>query len=335
MQYRTLGRTGVQVSIASFGTLTFGKSNWNVGSSNAESERIFHAAYDAGVNLFDTANVYGKGNSELFLGNLLTSEIRNNILIATKCHGKMDDNNPNSWGNTRRNIIKSCEDSLKRLNTDWIDLFQLHRPHPNVPIDEAIRALDDLIRSGKVRYIGTSTFAAWQACEAHYVAKSLGANAFVTEQPPYNLLDRRVERELIPFCRTYDIAVLPWSPLAGGQLSGKYLDEMPDTGRYVKSDPHKRFIGIGCNYVKSLKAIADKYEMSLAALSLSWLAHQKGVTSVIIGATSVDQLEENLLACQIELSEEILEEIDAVVPPGSYVIDYYSAQFGPNKVPLL
>ena len=151
----------------------------------------------------------------------------------------MDDDDPNAWGNSRKHVIEACEASLKRLKTDWIDLYQIHRPQPSVPIDETLRALDELIRAGKVRYAGCSTFAAWQACEAHYVARELGIHGFSCEQPPYNLMDRRIERELLPFLRTYDYGVIPWSPLAGGILSGKYLDGA-DGARYSKSDPMKR-----------------------------------------------------------------------------------------------
>ncbi len=335
MQYRSLGRTGVQVSVISLGTMTFGESNWNIGTSDETSKEIFLEAVHLGINFFDTANVYGHGNSEKTLGSFITPSIRNKILIATKGHGKMEEDNCNSWGNTRRNIIESCEASLKRLNTDWIDLYQLHRPHPQVPIDETLRALDDLIKSGKVRYIGTSTFSAWQACEAKYVAKALGTHSFVSEQPPYNLLDRRIERELIPYCKTYDIGIFPWSPLAGGQLSGKYLSSMPPHSRYSKSDPHGRFIGTCAPKILELDKIAKKYELSLSRLSLSWISSQKGITSVLTGATSLDQLRENVISCQIELEEKIKEDIDKVIPPGSHIIDYYNASFGPNKIPFV
>jgi len=208
MEYRSLGRTGVQVSVACFGTMTFGWDPDDWGSSEEASIQITHAALDIGINFFDTADVYARGVSETILGKALQGK-RAEVVLATKCHGKMSDSDVNASGSSYRHIILACEASLKRLGTDYIDLYQIHRPQPSVPIDETLRALDDLRRAGKILYAGCSTFAAWQVCEAHYVAKELGAAGFVTEQPPYNLLDRRIERELLPFCRTYDYAVIP------------------------------------------------------------------------------------------------------------------------------
>lgn len=329
MEYRSLGRTGVQVSAACMGTMTFGWEPDDWGSHEKESLEIAAKAIDLGINFFDTADVYGRGISETIVGKALKGK-RENIVLATKCHGKMADEDPNAWGNTRRHIVQACEASLKRLATDWIDLYQIHRPQPEVPIDETLRALDDLIRSGKVRYAGCSTFAAWQVCEAHYVAKSLGIDGFVCEQPPYNLLDRRIERELLPFCRTYDYAVIPWSPLAGGQLSGKYLDNSVTKGRYATSDPMNRVNKRSSDAVRRLKRIADRSGMSLARLSLAWVASQPGISSLIIGARSLGQLEESVAACQVRLLEKTLKQIDEVVAPGTHVVPYYEAKFGPN-----
>jgi aryl-alcohol dehydrogenase-like predicted oxidoreductase len=219
------------------------------------------------------------------------------------------------------------------MGTDYIDLYQIHRPQPSIPIDETLRAMEDLVRSGKIRYAGCSTFAGWQACEAHYVAREIGVSGFVSEQPPYNLLDRRVERGLLPFCRTYGWAVLPWSPLAGGQLSGKYLDDKPKEGRYAKSDPNKRITEESTRVVRALKAVADEAGMSLARMSLAWLASQPGVTSPIVGARLVEHVEEAVDACQTTLDEDLLQAIDRVVEPGTHVLSYYTANFGPNAVP--
>jgi len=329
MEYRSLGRTGVQVSVACFGTMTFGWDPEDWGSHEAESLRLTHAAIDLGINFFDTADVYARGVSETILGKALDGK-RDRVVLATKCHGKMDDNDPNAWGNSYRHIIQACEASLKRLGTDWIDLYQIHRPQPSVPIDETLRALDDLRRAGKIRYAGCSTFAAWQVCEAHYVAKQLGAAGFMSEQPPYNLLDRRIERELLPFCRTYDYAVIPWSPLAGGMLSGKYLD--PDTkgARYSSSDPGGRLKQAPSEQLAQLKALAEANDMSLATLSLAWVAGQPGITSPIIGARSEKQLEESAAACALKLSGDLLKSIDEIFAPGSHHVGYYSANFGPN-----
>lgn len=332
MQYRSLGRTGVQVSAACLGTMTFGWEPNDWGSHEKESLDIIAAALDLGINFVDTADVYARGVSETIVGKGLKGN-RHRIVLATKCHGRMDDDDPNARGNTRRHVIEACEASLRRLQTDYIDLYQIHRPQPEVPIDETLRALDDLVRTGKVRYAGCSTYAAWQVCEAHYVARHLGLNSFVSEQPPYNLLDRRIERELLPFCRTYDYAVLPWSPLAGGQLSGKYLGK-PKAGRYATSDPGNRINARSTKKVQQLKRIADREGMSLTTLALAWVASQPGITSPIIGARSRAQLAESVAACQVRLNPKTMASIDRVVEPGSHVLDYYSANFGPNARPL-
>lgn len=311
------------------GTMTFGWEPDDWGSHEKESLEIAAKAIDLGINFFDTADVYGRGISETIVGKALKGK-RERIVLATKCHGKMDDDDPNAGGNSRRHIIAACESSLKRLGTDWIDLYQIHRPQPGIPIDETLRALDDLVRSGKVRYAGCSTYGAWQVCEAHYVANSLGLSGFVSEQPPYNLLDRRIERELLPFCRTYDYAVIPWSPLAGGQLSGKYLTGKPNEGRYAASDPMGRVNKRSTEVVRKLNRIAERNDMTLTTLSLAWVASQPGITSPIIGARSLKQLEESTLACQVKLSEKTLKQIDDVVSPGSHIVAYYEAKFGPN-----
>lgn len=332
MEFRPLGRTGVQVSVACMGTMTFGWEPNDWGSHEDVSLKIAAKAIDLGINFFDTADVYARGVSETITGKALKGK-RDSIVLATKCHGRMHDTDPNAWGNTRRHVIEACEASLKRLQTDWIDLYQIHRPQPAVPIDETLRALDDLIRSGKVRYAGCSTYAAWQVCEAHYVAKQLGINGFVCEQPPYNLLDRRIERELLPFLRTYDYGILPWSPLAGGQLSGKYLAGKSNDQRYGTSDPMNRVNKKTTDVVSRLKRIADRNGMSLTTMALAWVANQPGITSPIIGARTEAQLEESVAACQTKLSDRALKAIDDVCAPGSHLIDYYTANFGPNARP--
>lgn len=335
MEYRTLGRTGLKVSAACFGTMTFGWEPEDWGSYERTSIELTHKALDLGINFFDTANVYARGESERILGKALTlKQARDSVVLATKCHGKMSDTDPNARGNSARHVIEACEHSLQRLGTDYIDLYQIHRPEPSVPIDETLRGLDHLVRSGKVRYIGCSTFAAWQVCEAHYVARALGTASFVTEQPPYNLLDRRIERELLPFCRTYDYGVIPWSPLAGGMLSGKYLDDKPEEGRYAKSDPGGRLAKLPIDKLRALKAIAEEGGWTMATLSLAWVANQPGITSPIIGARSAEQFEESVAACQIKLESEVLRKIDEIFEPGSHSMDYYSANFGPNSRPL-
>lgn len=332
MQYRSLGRTGVQVSVACLGTMTFGWEPQDWGSHEDDCFPIVDKAFDLGINFFDTADVYARGTSEKILGKALKGR-REGVVLATKCHGKMSDTDPNAWGNSRRHVIEACEASLKRLKTDYIDLYQIHRPQPEIPIDETLRGIEDLVRAGKIRYAGCSTFGAWQVCEAHYVAKELGFAGFVTEQPPLNLLDRRVERELLPFCRTYDYGVIPWSPLAGGQLSGKYLDDKPKEGRYAKSDPMKRVSYESREAIRRYKKIADRYGITLTQLALGFVTNTPGVTSAIIGARSTRQLEEATQACLTEITPKMQEQIDRVLAPGEYIVSYYTAKFGPNTKP--
>ena len=215
MHYRSLGRTGTQVSELCLGCMMFGGR-----TDEAASLDIIDRAIDSGINFLDTANVYSRGRSEEVVGKALKRNGKlDSIVLATKVHGRMDDEDPNAAGNHRRHVIEQCEASLSRLKTDHIDLYQIHRPDSRIPIDETLRALDDLIHAGKVLYAGTSTFAAWQVVESLWASKELGLNRFVTEQPPYHLLDRRIERELVPVAQTYGLALIPWSPLAGGFLS--------------------------------------------------------------------------------------------------------------------
>lgn len=332
MIYRSLGNTGLQVSAACLGTMTFGWEPNDWGSTEDDAAKITAAALDLGVNFFDTADVYARGTSEKILGKVLKGH-RDHIVLATKCHGKMSDTDPNQFGNSRRHIMEACEASLSRLKTDWIDLFHIHRPQPSIPIDETLRALDDLVRQGKIRYAGCSTFAGWQACEAHYTAKNLGINGFVSEQPPYNLLDRRIERELLPFCRTYGWGVIPWSPLAGGILSGKYLDGPGKGGRYSASDPAGRLKSVPKPRLQRFKALAERNEKTMAELALAWTANQPGITCPIIGARSVKQLTDSVEACQLKLSDKLLRQIDDIFEPGQHFIEYYKADFGPNVRP--
>ncbi|MBV6458811.1 MAG: Aldo-keto reductase YhdN [Fimbriimonadaceae bacterium] len=331
MEYRRLGRTGIQVSVACMGTMTFGWEPDDWGSDEAASLKIAAKALDLGINFFDTADVYAQGLSETITGKALKGK-RDQIVLATKCHFPMGDG-LNDRGNSRRHIIAACEASLRRLQNDWIDLYQIHRPDPHVPIDETLRALDDLVRSGKVRYLGCSTFAGWQAAEAHYVARSLGTAGFVSEQPPYNLLDRRIERELLPFCRTYDWAVLPWSPMAGGILSGRYLDDKDKAGRYSKSDPAGRVKQAPKSKLVRFRALAQRSRLSMGELALAWVANQAGVTSPIIGARSIEQLESAVRACQTKLTERQLQAIDVIFPPGTNHLDYYRVPTEPGLRP--
>jgi len=328
MEYRSLGRTGVQVSALCLGCMNFG---W--GTEEDDSIRIIHRAMDAGINFLDTANVYARGGSETIVGKALAMDRRRDrVFLATKVHGRMDDNDPNAWGNHRYHIIKQCEESLRRLQTDHIDLYQIHRPQPSIPIDETLRALDDLIRAGKVLYIGTSTYAAWQLMEAVMVAKEGGWNRFVCEQPPYNLLDRRVERELLPFCRTYGVGVIPWSPLAGGLLSGKYRrgEAGPAGSRYEKGAPERRGTDRAFAVIDQVVRIAQEKDCTPTAFALAWCAAQPGVTSPIMGPRTMEQLEDNLKALEVQVTDEDNQRVNALVEPGTHVATYYEADFGPN-----
>jgi aryl-alcohol dehydrogenase-like predicted oxidoreductase len=231
--------------------------------------------------------------------------------------------------------MKMCEDSLRRLQTDHIDLYQIHRPQSSVPIDETLRALDDLIRSGKVRYIGTSTFGAWQIVEALWVARELGLNRFVSEQPPYNILDRRIERELVPMAQTFGVGLVPWSPVAGGLLTGKYRRNagLPEGSRYaVENNPNyeRRLVEPVYDVVEALETMAQAKDCTMVQLALAWVLQQPGITSPIIGPRTMEQLDEFLGAPAVQLSEADRQAIDALVPPGGMVSPFYEANFGPH-----
>ncbi|OGB96643.1 MAG: aldo/keto reductase, partial [candidate division NC10 bacterium RBG_16_65_8] len=217
MEYRSLGRTGVMVSPLCLGAMNFGGP-----TDKPESFAIIGRALEAGINFVDTADVYNVGESERLVGEVLKQDgRRRQVILATKVHGKMGDG-PNAQGGSRYHILRACEDSLRRLQTDYIDLYQLHRPPLTIPPDEALRAFDDLVRSGKVLYIGCSTHPAWMTMEALATSDRYNLARYISEQPPYNLLDRRIENELVPLCLKYGLAILPWSPLAGGILAGRY-----------------------------------------------------------------------------------------------------------------
>ena len=247
----------------------------------------------------------------------------------------MGDADPNGWNNSRRHIIEQCEASLKRLQTDYIDLYQIHRPMSSIPLDETLRALDDLIRAGKVRYIGTSTFAAWQLVESLWIAKELGLNRFVCEQPPYNLLDRRIERELLPMARTYGFAIIPWSPIGGGLLAGKYTRNSPPPvdARYAEKAPHlqRRYNDQMFGVLEKLLPLAKEKGCPISQYALAWCAQQPGVTSPIIGPRTMEQLEDNLGALKVALKPEDLAKIDEISTPGGMVSPYYDADFGPHQ----
>ncbi len=333
MEYRDFGRTGVKVSPFCMGCMNFGNK-----TSPEDSYEIIAKAVDDGINFFDTANVYTRGRSEEVVGEgLKRTGKRDRIVLATKVHGTMSDDDPNMQGISRRHIIQQCEASLKRLQTDYIDLYQLHRPQSHVAIDESLRALDDLIRAGKVRYIGTSFFLSWKFMESLWVSKELGLNRFVCEQHPYNLLDRRVERELIPMAQTHGVALIPFAPLAGGMLSGKYEPGKPHPAdaRFKEDSTDQRITMRSTDAIKettaALKGISDAKGVSLSAFSTAWVLNQPGITSPIIGPRTLEQYEDYMKALDITITDEEQAEIDAIVTPGEHVTAYYQKEFSDFK----
>lgn len=327
MDYRSFGRTGVKVSPVCLGSMTFGGR-----TDDADAAKIIDVAIGAGINFIDTANMYGRGRSEEAIGKALKANgKRQRIVLATKVHHTMADDDPNASGNSRRHLIAQCEASLKRLQTDHVDLYQVHRPHPEVPIDETLRALDDLVRSGKVLYLGTSTFAAWQVVEALYVARELGLNRFISEQPPYNLLDRRIERELVPMAQGHGLALIPWSPLASGFLTGKYAPgrDIPGDSRFtLRSEWNdKHLTEAAYSLVGKLAALAETKGCTTSQLALAWCAQQPGITSPIIGPRTMEQLMDNLGSLSVVLTDEDRRTIDGFAPPGRATVVYYDADF--------
>ncbi len=328
MELRTFGRTGVQVSALCLGCMNFGDD-----TTEPDSIAMIHRAIDDGMFFLDTADMYNAGESERIVGKALATEgRRDRVFLATKVHNRMG-SGPNDWGNHRRHIIEGCEASLRRLGTDWIDLYQIHRPQSGIPIDETLRALDDLVRSGKVRYIGTSTFAAWQVVESLWASKEYHLNRFVSEQPPYNLLDRRIERELLPMCASYGIATMPWAPLAGGLLSGKYAtgSERPADARYAKrAAPFARDNEAALSKIGEYVGFCGERGYDPSEFALAWVLRQPGVVSPIIGPKNFAQYESYLRALGIVPTADDLSRIDAIFPPGTHVSEYYRADFGPT-----
>ena len=331
MEYRNLGRTGVQVSALCLGCMMFGRR-----TEPDASYAIVDRALDAGINFLDTANVYSRGRSEEITGEALKRNgKRDRVILATKVHGRMEDDDPNAVGNSRLHIVQQCEASLRRLQTDRIDLYQLHRPDRHIPIDETLRAMDDLIRSGKVRYIGVSNFGAWQIVESLWASKELGLNRFVSDQSPYNLADRRMEREQIPMAMTYGLAVIPWSPIGGGLLTGKYRrgEPEPEGSRYAhETDPSRRgrFSPGVFELVDGLQPIAAARGVPLSQFAMAWVRQQPGVTAPIMGPRTMEQLEDNLLSLDVEITDEDRRRVDEVIPPGANVAPFFEGSFTPN-----
>jgi aryl-alcohol dehydrogenase-like predicted oxidoreductase len=318
MQTRVLGTTGVQVSQLCLGAMMFGA--WGE-PDHDESIRIIHRALDAGINFIDTADVYSAGESEEIVGKALAAGRRDQIVLATKAHGRMGDD-VNEQGNSRRWIIRECENSLRRLGTDYIDLYQIHRPDPSTDIDETLGALTDLVRAGKICYAGSSTFPASQIVAAQWTAQQRGRERFSCEQPPYSILVRGVEAEVLPACQEYGMGVIPWSPLAGGWLSGRYRkdSDLPVSNR-AERIPQRYDMTLPGNQAKleaadQLAVLAQEAGLSLIQLAIAFVTSHRAVTAAIIGPRTMEHLEDQLAAADLVLEPAVLDRIDEIVPPG-------------------
>ncbi len=318
MEYRTLGNTGVRVTPLCLGAMMFG--GWG-NPDHEESIGIIHRALDAGINFIDTADVYSRGESEEIVGKALAGGKRDNVVLATKVHGTMGED-PNEFGNSRRWIVREVENSLRRLRTDWIDLYQIHRPEQDTDIDETLGALSDLVRAGKVRYIGSSTFPASQIVEAQWAAQRRGRERFVCEQPPYSILVRGVENDVLPTCRRYGMGVIAWGPLASGWLSGRYRlgQDIPSSHRADRL-PARYDMSIPANQRKleaadALARLAEEAGITLIEMALAFVIRHPAVTAAIIGPRTREHLESQLSAADVALSEDVLDRIDEIVLPG-------------------
>jgi aryl-alcohol dehydrogenase-like predicted oxidoreductase len=318
MELRKLGGTGVEVSSLCLGAMMFG--SWG-NPDHAESVRIIHAALDAGINFVDTADVYSGGESEEILAKALAGR-RDEVVLATKFHWQMGEGR-NRRGNSRRWILQEVDASLRRLGTDWIDLYQVHRPEPGTDIDETLGALSDLVHTGKIRYLGSSTFPAHSIVEAQWVAERRGRERFRCEQPPYSILVRAIERDVLPVCAEHGMGVIPWSPLAGGWLTGRYRrgEEQPPSTRSGRI-PKRYDLSIPGNQAKleaaeALALLAEEAGLPLIHLAIAFVIRHPAVTAAIIGPRTMEQLESQLGAADVELSTDVLDRIDEIVPPGT------------------
>ena len=322
MEYRRLGRSGLKVSKLALGTMNFGNP-----TDKDTSFKIIHTALDAGINILDCADAYAEGESERIIGEALSdSGKRNDVLVTSKVFLPTG-TGPNDGGNSKHHILNACEDSLRRLKTDWIDIYFLHRTDFSVAQEESLAALDLLVQQGKVRYIGCSTHPPWRVIEAWWIADKHHYPKFICEQPPYNLLDRRVEHEIVPMCKAYDMGLISWSPLAQGVLAGRYQDaaNIPNESRAAfKSIYADRITQPGIEVAKQLaKRTADK-GCSLPQMAVAWVLHQPGVTASIIGPRTLAHLEDLLPAADLNLDDADLAFCDQLVKPGAFVSDHFN-----------
>ncbi|HKE75969.1 MAG TPA: aldo/keto reductase [Acidimicrobiales bacterium] len=320
MRYRSLGTTGVKVSPLCLGAMMFGRMG---NRDHDDCVGIIHRALDAGINFIDTADVYSAGESEEIVGQALAGR-RDDVVLATKFHGPMGED-PNQQGNSRRWIIREVENSLRRLGTDHIDLYQVHRPDTNTDLDDTLSALSDLVRQGKVRYLGSSTFPAETIVEAQWTSERRGHHRFRVEQPPYSIFVRGIEASVLPTCERYGIGVIPWSPLNGGMLTGRYRpgEPAPTTGRAARMpqrfDPDRPGVARKLELIPQLEALAADAGLSLPHLALGFTLAHPAVSAAIIGPRTMDQLEGLLGAGEVALDDDTLDGIDKLVPPGTNV----------------
>ena len=323
MDYRVLGRSGVKVA-----PLALGTGNFADPTPADEASRIIHRAIDAGINLIDTSNSYSNGESERFIGRALEKGRRHEVLLATKAFYRVGAG-PNDEDLSRLHLIRACEDSLRRLRTDHIDLYQMHRPSPTIPLEETLGALTDLVRQGKVRYIGCSVHPAWKIMEAIMVSEIKGYARLVCEQPPYNLLDRRIENEVVPMCIAHGLGLITWSPLAQGVLAGRYQSAShmpPDSRGALRGGIYSERINApGIEVGKTLASLARDHGMSAAQLATLWVKDQPGISAPIIGPRTLEHLEHLLPVLEMTLTDELAAACDELVPPGSAVADFYNS----------
>jgi len=328
MEYRQLGRSGMRVSALCLGTMNFGAS-----ADENTSIRLVHQALDAGINFIDTADVYGRGVSEEITGKAIEqSGKRDAIVLATKAVAPMGQG-PNDRGASRYHLIRACEDSLRRLKTDRIDLYQLHIVDLTTPLDEVLETLDVLVRQGKILYTGTSKWPPTLIMEALGIADRCGLPRFISEQPPYQMLDRGVENELVWMCLRQGIGIIPWGPLAYGMLTGVYRKGQtpPEGHRFSSAGPdHNRYTPAALDAVEEYLKLAEAHGCSLAEFAHAWLIQRPGVTSAIIGPRTEEHFASALRSLDVELTQEELAQVDEIVPPGTWVSDFYHGNvYGP------
>lgn len=327
MQYRSLGRTGIKVSPYCLGAMMFGA----IGNpDHDDSIQIIHKALDTGINFIDTADQYSGGESEEIVGKALKGR-RDSVVLATKARYPMGDG-PNQQGGSRRWLTRAVEDSLRRLQTDYIDLYQIHRPAPDTDIEETLSVLTDLMRAGKIRAVGSSTFPVSEIIEAQWVAERRGLARFRTEQPPYSILNRSIEREVLPACQQYGMGAMVWSPLAMGALTGRYRrgQQLPDSAR-VQFFPKQMSDERRLDAIEQLVVVAEQAQLSLTHLAMAFVMAHPGVTSAIIGPRTMAHLDDVLAGAEIVLNDQVLNRIDEIVPPGTD-IGLIDANYNPPAI---